>query len=148
MLGQADPDEVVFYRSPTRRRTPDTEFDVAGLSTLPRVDIIPAYAGADGIFVDAAMAAGARGLISAGLPPGSPAAGQKDALERAARAGVVVVQASRAGSGRVIDSKVSLRTSGFIGADNLTPQKARILLMMALTVTADQEALRRIFATY
>ncbi len=148
MLGHTDGDEVVFYRTPRRRRTPDTEFDVAERSELPRVDIIPAYAGADGLFVDAAVAAGAKGLVSAGLPPGSPSAGQREAFERAARAGVVVVQSSRAGSGRVIDTKVSLRHSGFIGADNLTPQKARILLMLALTVTSDPDSLRQFFLTY
>ncbi|MGI4940006.1 MAG: asparaginase [Janthinobacterium lividum] len=47
MLGYADGDQVVFYRRPVRRSAPDTEFDVAGLEALPRVDIIPAYAGAE-----------------------------------------------------------------------------------------------------
>jgi L-asparaginase len=148
ILGSTDGDAVTFYRKPLRRGAPDTEFDVEGLAELPRVDIIPAYAGADAVLVEAAVAAGARGLISAGLPSGAPTPEQQRALEVAAKAGVVVVQASRAGSGRVIDSKVALRRAGFLGADSLTAPKARILLMMALTATRDIEQIRRIFAEY
>ena len=148
ILGYADPDTVVFYRAPLRRSAPDTEFDVAGLSSLPRVDIIPAYAGADAALVEAAVAAGAQGIISAGFPSGSPSPAQKDALKKAVTMGVTVVQSSRSGSGRVIDDKVAVREAGFIAADSLTPQKARILLMMALTTTRDPAAIRRIFREY
>lgn len=148
ILGYADADKVVFYRKPLRRCAPDTEFAVAGLATLPRVDIVMAYAGADEALVQAAVAAGAKGIISAGFPSGSPSPAQKSALVEAARAGIAVVQSSRSGSGRVISDKVSLRQAGFVAADNLTPQKARILLMMALTVTTDTDEIARIFDTY
>ncbi len=148
ILGYADADKVVFYRRPLRRCAPETEFAVAGLRALPKVDIIMAYAGADGALVEAAVAAGAKGIVSAGLPSGSPSPAQKEALTVAANAGIAVVQSSRAGSGRVIDGKVALREAGFIAADNLTPQKARILLMMALTVTNEADEIRRIFDTY
>ena len=148
MLGHADGDTVAFYRKPIRRCAPDTEFDVAGLETLPRVDIVPAYGGADAVLIEAAVAAGARGLISAGFPSGSPTPVQKEALLRAAAAGVVVVQSSRAGSGRVIQDTESLHRSGFVGSDTLTPQKARILLMLALTRTSDAADIKRMFATY
>ena len=147
ILGYADADRVIFYRRPLRRCAPDTEFDVAAISGLPRVDIIPAYAGADAVLVEAAVKAGAKGLISEGLPSGSPSPAQRTGLIHAARAGVAVVQSSRSGSGRVIDDKVALREAGFIAADNLTPQKARILLMLALTVTSDPAEIRRIFET-
>ena len=62
-------------------------------------------------------------------------------------AGVVVVQSTRAGSGRVFPT-TKLGEAGFIPADNLTPQKARILLALALTVTSDPAEITRIFATY
>ena len=65
ILGYADPDAVIFYRAPLRRSAPDTEFDVSGLTELPRVDIVPAYAGADAALVEAAVAAGAKGIVSA-----------------------------------------------------------------------------------
>jgi L-asparaginase len=148
LLGYADADIVKFYRKPLRRTAPDTEFDVAGMTALPRVDIIPAYAGADAALVEAAIAAGAKGIVSAGFPSGSPSPAQKAALTRAAANGIAVVQSSRSGSGRVIDDKVALRDAGFVAADSLTPQKARILLMMALTITSDTAELRRIFDTY
>ena len=148
LLGHTDGDQVAFYRRPLRRAAPDTEFDVAGLAELPRVDIIPTYAGADAALIHAAIAAGAQGLVCAGFPSGAPTPVQRTALVAAARQGTAVVQASRAGSGRVIGTKISLLEDGFIGADTLTPLKARILLMMALTRTKDPEDLRRIFATY
>jgi L-asparaginase len=148
ILGYADPDVVTFYRKPLRRTAPETEFDVTGLTELPRVDIVPAYAGADAAFVHAAVAAGAKGIVSAGFPSGSPSPAQKAALKEAAKAGVVVVQSSRSGSGRVIDDKVAIREAGFLAADSLTPQKARILLMMALTITSDADEIRRIFNEY
>jgi L-asparaginase len=148
LLGYADADKVQFYRKPLRRTAPDTEFDVSGLKDLPRVDIIPAYAGADATLVDAVIRAGAKGIVSAGFPSGSPSPAQKKALIKAAADGVVVVQSSRSGSGRVIDDKVALRNAGFLAADSLTAQKARILLMLALTVTNDPGQLRRIFDEY
>jgi L-asparaginase len=147
-LGSADGDLVTFYRKPLRRGAPDTEFDVSGLDALPRVDIIPAYAGADGVMVEAAVAAGAKGLVSAGLPSGAPPPAQKAALKAAAAQGVIVVQSSRSGSGRVIDTKVALRDAGFLGGDSLTPQKARILLMLALTLTTDPDRIRGMFRAY
>ena len=98
--------------------------------------------------VDAVLAAGAKGIVSVGFPSGSPSPGQRLALERAAQAGVVIVQSSRSGSGRVIDDKVAMREAGFLAADSLTGQKARILLMVALTRTTDIAEIRRMFEEY
>ena len=125
MLGYADADgEVAIYRRPTRRHAPATEFDVDGLDDLPRVDITYSYAGMDGTAARAAVAAGARGIVSASLAPGLFAEGEKDALLEARRQGVVVVQSSRVLSGRVLD-RVWLNEHGILTADNLNPQKAR-----------------------
>ncbi len=105
LLGHVDGDRVSFYRAPLRKHTFDSPFDIATLRELPRVDIAYSYAGADGCAVDAFVAAGAKGIISAGLAPGIPAPLERQALERAAEAGVIVVQSSRAGSGRVARRK-------------------------------------------
>jgi L-asparaginase len=148
ILGYADADLVRFYRKPLRRAAPETEFDVGTLDALPRVDIVLAYAGADAALVEAAVKAGAKGIVSSGFPSGSPSPAQKAALKAAAADGIVVVQASRAGSGRVIDDKVALRQAGFLAADSLTPQKARILLMLALTRSSDPNEIRRMFDEY
>ena len=147
VLGHADGDGVHYYRAPLRRRMPDTEFDVSGLDDLPRVDIVPCYAGADGVAVEAFIAAGAKGLISAGFAPGLLTPAQDEAFDKAAAQGVVVVQSNRAGSGRV-PGRANLLERGFVSADTLTPQKARVLLMVALTKTSDVAELRRIFAEY
>jgi L-asparaginase len=147
LLGHIDGDGVQIYRQPRRRHAPDTEFDIAGLASLPRVDIAYSYGGADGTVVDALVAAGARGIVSAGLAPGIPAQLERIALERARGAGVIVVQSSRAGSGRVALRRY-LDEAGMVAADNLNPQKARILLMLALTRTSNITEIRRMFTVY
>lgn len=147
VLGHADGDAVVFYRQPLRRRAPDTEFDVADLDSLPRVDVAYSYAGADGTAVRAFVAAGARGIVSAGFAPGFSTPGEVEAFTDATRQGVVVVQSTRAGSGRTFRSS-RVREAGMLIADNLNPQKARILLCLALTKTADPDEIARMFRTY
>lgn len=148
VLGQADGDRIVFYRTPARRCFPDTEFDIRPLDALPRVDIVYSYAGSDGTASRAFVAAGARGIISAGFAPGFSGAAEMAVLSKAVKeGGVVVMQSTRAGSGRVFRGK-RLRDNGVLTADNLTPQKARLLLALALSVTSDPAEIERIFLTY
>ena len=147
VLGHADGDAVVFYRQPLRRRAPDTEFDISGIEKFPRVDIAYSHTGADGTAVRAFVAAGARGIVSAGFAPGFSAPGEAAALKQAVEQGVVAVQSTRAGSGRTFQSS-RLREAGILIADNLNPQKARILLSLALTQTREPDEIARIFRTY
>jgi L-asparaginase len=147
VLGHADADRIAYYRKPERRHMPDTEFDLAGLQSLPRVDIVYGYAGADGTAVRAFVAAGAKGLVSAGFAPGMAPPGDFRAMAEAAKQGVVVMQCSRAGSGRIHRGK-RLLEAGILAADNLNPQKARLLLALALTKTSDPAEIARMFATY
>jgi L-asparaginase len=146
-LGHADGDAVVFYRKPLRCSAPDTEFDIRALDALPRVDILYAYCGADATAAKAFIAAGARGIVSAGFPAGFCAPGELDTLKEAVANGIIVVQSTRAGSGRTFKN-TKLNEAGFLIADNLNPQKARILLALALTVTRDPSEIERIFRTY
>lgn len=147
ILGHADADRIAYYRKPERRHMPDTEFDLSGLETLPRVDIAYAYAGSDGAAARAFIAAGAKGIVSAGFAPGSPPPAELKVLAEATAQGIVVVQSSRAGSGRIFCGK-RLTEAGIIAADNLNPQKARLLLALALTKTSDPDEIARIFLTY
>jgi L-asparaginase len=147
VLGHADGDAVAFYRRPLRRCYPDTEFDIRALDALPRVDIAYAYAGGDGTAVRAFIAAGARGIVSAGFAPGFAPPGDFEALKEAVAQGIVVVQSTRAGSGRTFRG-TRLANAGFLIADNLIPQKARILLSLALTVTSDPERIAHMFRSY
>ena len=147
VLGHADGDRVAFYRAPLRRRMPDTEFDIRTLPALPRVDIVYAYVGSDGEAVQAFVAAGAEGIVSAGFAPGNPGTAEAALLAEAVRAGVMVVQSTRAGSGRTFRGKQAA-ANGFLVADNLNPQKARLLLALALTRTRDPAEITRMFETY
>lgn len=147
-LGYADADgRVVYYHRSERRHTPNTEFDVLGLDRLPRVDVVLSYVGADGVAIDALVAAGARGLVSAGSGAGRPTPSEDQALDRAAAGGVIICQGTRTGSGRVVRSPL-LASRGFVAADNLTPWKARALLSVALTRSSNATQIQRYFDTY
>jgi len=147
-LGYADSDgEVVFYRNPVKQHTSATEFDVANLGHLPRVDIAMAYPGVDGTSVKAFVEAGCRGLVAAGMGSGGAPGIFLDALAEAVKAGVPVVVASQVGSGRTM-ARRTLTERGLTVADNLLPRKARILLMLALCSNAKGEDLQKIMMTY
>ncbi len=147
-LGYADSDEeVVFYRRPDRAHTIDSEFDVEGVDRLPRVDIALAYAGADGLVVKALAQAGVDGLVAAGLGSGGSPPPFMAALKEVSDAGMPVVIATHTGSGRVMLTR-RFTEDGYIVADNLTPKKARILLMLALTATKDPAEIQRMMLTY
>ena len=147
-LGYADADgEVVFYRAPTRKHTTATAFDVEGMTSLPRVDIVYAYAGADGMLVDAVRQHHSDGLVLAGFGSGTFPPAVMDAGAQAVKDGIPVVLASRATAGRTV---ITPRKDelGFIVCDNLLPQKSRILLMLALTLTRDRDEIQRMFSEY
>ena len=147
VLGHTDLDEILIYRRPLRRHTTDSEFRVGDEQTLPRVDIVTSYAGADSVAVDAFVAADSKGLVVASLAPGTVPPKQTAALERAVERGVAVVYTTRAGAGRTLKlDKTQAR--GSLAADNLTAQKARVLLMLALLGGNDAERLTRIFHEY
>jgi L-asparaginase len=147
-LGYADADgRVVFYHQTAKKHTLETEFDVRSSESLPRVDVVVSYVGADGTMIDAAVAAGAKGIISAGTGAGRPTPAEDEAFDRAAKKGVIMCQSSRVGSGRAVRSP-SLIRRGFVAADNLQPWKARLLLSLALTVTSDPDEIQRMFDTY
>ncbi len=143
-LGHADADRIALYRRPARRHAPNGPFSIEDLRSPARVDISYCYAGADGTAVRAFMAAGAQGIVSAGFAPGMVSPGELKALKEAVAAGLVVVQSSRGGSGRVPTTQ-RISEAGMIGADNLNPQKARILLSLALHRTRDAEQIRALF---
>jgi len=144
-LGYVDSDgQVMIYRKPTRAHTVETPFDVSGRETLPRIDIIYAYAGADGMLVDAARNGGSEGLILAGFGGGTFPPAFLEAGVRTANQGLPVVLASRSTAGRVILTPRKAER-GFIVSDNLPPQKARILLMLGLTVTESKGEIQDFF---
>jgi L-asparaginase len=145
-LGHVDGDGPHFYRAPLKAHMPDTPFAGREIGALPRVDVIYSYAGADGDLVEAAVKAGAQGLVSAGFAPGTPSPAQQAAFLQAARSGTVVVQCSRA-TGRIAPRRRLLET-GIVAGEDLTPQKARILLALMLTMTRDIAEIQTAFQSY
>jgi L-asparaginase len=148
-LGFADADgKVVYYHSPARKHTVETEFDLRSVQSLPRVDIVLSYVGADATMIEAAVKAGAKGIVSAATGAGRPTPLEDAAFDRAyAENKVVMCLCSRVASGRVVRSP-GLAKRGFVAADNLPPWKARILLALALAKTSDADEIQRMFDTY
>lgn len=144
-LGLVDLDRIRFYRTPTALHTYKSEWHLDGITQaeeLPRVDIVYTYAGAGAELVEAAIAAGARGIVVAGYPTGSPTPAMGKALHEAEDRGIAVIMSHRGGRGRVKTGRA------FTSADNLTPQKARILLMMALANGVSHSDLENVFLRY
>ena len=151
LLGYIDEDKVSFYRSTTRRHTVNTEFDVTSLTTLPKVSILYSYIEPDASLIQAAITSGAKGIVFAGTGNGALSVGEETVLKEIAAMPAAskpaLVRSSRVGNGRVI-ATAEYDALGVIPSDTLNPQKARILLMLALTKTSDPKEIRRIFSEY
>jgi L-asparaginase len=172
-LGVTDSDALVLERTPRTRTCGVPAFSLEGVTALPRVEIVTSYLGGDGALVRAAVAAGARGIVMASVGQGGTTPDQRSAIQEAMEAGVTVVISSRTGSGRVPVQRgsggfgaagtpeatgtradgestgVAPNPSGVVlGADSLTPVKARILLMLALAEGAGPERLQEVFRTF
>jgi len=148
-LGEAYYGKTRYFNKPTNRHTTASEFSLDGLSALPRVDIVYAHENADGALVRAAVAAGAKGIVLAGVGDGNATKDMIDALGEAAKKGTVVVRSTRVGSG-IVRRNIELNDDalGFVSAMELNPQKARILLRMALTKTKDVNQIQGYFGAY
>ena len=148
-LGYADGDgKIAYYHTPVKKHTVDTDFDVRKMQSLPRVDIVVSYVGADGKMIEAAAAAGAKGIVSAGTGAGRPTPAEDDAFDRMYKeTGMIMCLCSRVASGRVVRSP-GLTKRGFVAGDNLQPWKARLLLSLALTKTTNADEIQRMFDTY
>lgn len=165
LAGLVNAGRIHFYAPPVRRHTAQSEFagssagvppassGKAGEDTcatpLPRVDILYAHAGLGRELIDAAVRAGARGLVIAGVGDGNLSATALAACAEATQSGVAVVRSSRTGGG-VVERNIEIDDDrhGFVVADELNPQKARVLLQLGLTRTRDSRALQEMFFTY
>ncbi|MFT4046290.1 MAG: asparaginase [Solimonas sp.] len=146
-IGFADPDKVVFYREPERRHTDGSEFAGKDYPALPAVEIAYAYRDAPGYPIDAMIERGVKGIVVDGTGAGSPTEEQSAAIKRAQAKGIVVVATARTRGGRVQDTP-KRREAAIVPGDNLPPEKARILLQLALTETQDVQEVQRIFDEY
>jgi L-asparaginase len=158
-LGVVDSDRVIFFRQPLQRHTTLSEFNVATVKELPRVDVIMTYQGAPGDLIKAAVDAGARGVVIASAGAGATSGTQNEGLEYAAERGVFVAISTRTASGRIAPPRIPAgntqltpaqqrRRQFTVSAEDHAPLKARILLMLALTATQERDAIQRMFSEY
>lgn len=145
-LGNVDSDRVFFYRAPLRRQhVPLTQ------DKLPYVEIVSMYGGADGAMIRAAVAAGAKAIVVQGLGWGNMNIPMYEAVQEAIAKKVVVIVSTRVPNGRVLPvygfkgGGKTLKDAGAVMADNLSPQKARILAMLVLQKTSDPSELQKFF---
>jgi len=148
LVGIASYGKNDYYNTPTWKNTTESEFDIAGVSQLPRVDIIYAYADMTGDLIDSSVANGAKGIVIAGVGNGNM---NKVSLEAAARAAkkVAVVRSSRVITGTVgRNVEVNDDEMNLIASDELNPQKARILLMLSLLKPRTTGEIQQLFYLY
>jgi L-asparaginase len=147
LLGYIDPDKVEFYRTPHRRHTVSSEFKLTDLQSIPYVEIAYVHTGTRPGVAKALVGLGAKGLIIASVGAGAPNGLDKELEEIITKGSAVVVQSSRVGEGRIVRGN-NWYEPGMVVADNLSPQKAALLLTLALTKTSNPDDIQRMFDEY
>jgi L-asparaginase type II len=147
LLGYIDPDKIEFYRTPHRRHTLNSEFNLSDVQSLPYVEVVYIHTGARPGLADAMVRLGAKGIVIASVGAGSPGSLDKEFTDILQKRIAVVVQSSRVGEGRIVRNN-NWWESGMVVADNLSPQKSAILLSLALTKTSDPATVQRMFDEY
>ena len=149
LLGMIEPDDTIqYYRKPLRLHTVNSEFSNLNITNLPEVAIIYSYAGAKGDLINSIIdTKNYQGIVIAGTGAGLMSPDEKAALLKAQKSGMFIVRSSRVGSGRVTETN-NFANSNFIAGDNLSPQKARILLMTALLKHHNVSDIQKIFYAY
>ena len=138
-----------FYNNPQWKHTLGSEFDIANVTTLPRVDIIFACADMSPDLIEASAQHGAKGIVLAGVGNGNVNKASLDAAAAVAKQGTVIVRSSRVVTGTVgRNVEVNDDELGFIASDELNPQKSRILLMLALLRPRTTAEIQKLFQTY
>lgn len=149
VVGVANYGKNDFYNKPEWKHTSASEFDVNDVSKLPRVDIVFACADMPADLIDASVTNGAKGIVIAGVGNGNMNKASLDAAANAAKKGVIVVRSTRVATGAVgRNVEVNDDELGFIASDELNPQKARLLLSLALLKSRSKAEIQNLFTTY
>jgi L-asparaginase len=149
LVGIANYGKNDFFSSPSWKHTTQSEFDITNVTQLPRVDIIFASLDSSPDLIDCAMTNGAKGIVIAGVGNGNMTKASVDAAAKAVKKGVVVVRSSRVPTGTVgRNVEVQDDKLGFIASDELNPQKARILLSLALLTKRTPEEIQKLYYEY
>ncbi|UIF84627.1 asparaginase [Cupriavidus sp. UYPR2.512] len=148
-LGYVVEGRTLFYRLPARPHTLQTQWDIDKIDKLPEVAVVYAYGNVNPAAVDAAVKSGAKAIIYAATGNGSVGDYMVESLKAARAKGVQIVRASRTGSGVVVrNAEQPDDKYDWIVTDDQLPQKARILMALALTQSNDTKALQQVFWKY
>lgn len=148
-LGYIHNSKVDYERSPESKHTVNTPFNVDKLSELPKVGIIYAYSNMPTEPLQALLDAGYKGIVIAGVGNGNMNAANLALLEEAAKKGIAVVRSSRVPTGYTTrDAEIDDSKLGFAASGTLNPQKARVLLQLALTQTNDIATIQQYFEDF
>ena len=147
-LGSVEEGSLVLFATPGSVLPRQAPFSLDGVDALPKVDIVYAYANMGRELIDAAVKAGAKGIVVAGVGNGNMTAEALQALSDAHKQGVVVVRSTRLPSGLVTrNAEVNDDELGFVASEELKPAKARVLLKLALMQTSDPLQIQDMFHT-
>ncbi len=147
-LGYIHNGEVRFFR-PAAKVADAPYFNIAGLKALPKVGIAYGYSSVEGDVVDMMIDKHYKGIVYAGVGNGNIHKNVFPELEKARKDGIIVVRSSRVPTGATtLDAEVDDNKYEFVASWGLNPQKARILLMLALTKTDDWKAIQKYFNNY
>lgn len=139
-IGRVDPDNSIVLRTkPVQRATNCPPLSYAG-GTLPRVDIVVSFSGADGAAINASVAAGAAAIIHCGLSPGMATPDEAAAIVEAGKRGVIVIQSCYGTDGPVLRTYQTEQLAS-IPARDLSPKKARLLAMMLIASGMSKSAI-------
>lgn len=145
-LGHIYNNEAVYYRTPAGK---GITFDIKGMEKLPKVGIVYGHSGISSDMVEPMLRNGYDGIIYAGVGNGNIHKDIFPTLEKARRKGIQVVRSSRVPTGPVtLYNEVDDEACQFIAAQQHNPQKARILLMLALTKTDDWKEIQTYFNNF
>ncbi len=144
-LGFCDPEKVTFYRSPIKLHTVESEFNVYELDSLPQVDIVKDFAGIESSVFDYFKNRPNQGLVISSFAGGRLSNGMSQVYNLDSTHKPIVISSSIKGS-RIMGSNPE--GTPIIIANDLPPNKARILLMLSLTQTTDISKIQDHFNQY
>ena len=138
-----------YFRTPYKKHTSGSEFSLAGVKKLPRVDVVYMTADFSPDIIDSAVENGAKGIVIAGVGNGNMTGPTQKAVERARKKGVAVVRSTRVTSGFVgRNVEADDDALGTVASGELNPAKSRVLLKLALLKTSNPAAIQAYFDSY
>ena len=148
-LGYVLNSQAVYNQAPLKKHTTQSVFDVSQLKTLPKVGIVYSYSNIEADKVEPMLKNGYKGIVHAGVGNGNIHRNVFPVLEEARKQGILVVRSSRVPTGpSTLDNEVDDARYEFVASQQLNPQKARILLMLALTQTDDWKKIQEFTNEY